>query len=321
MRFPFLIFFFASFTLVFSNYSTATAQQAVTPDSVTIAPPAWDFSGSGTINFSQVSLSNWAAGGQSSLSALGMASLQANYKKGKNSWNNVLGLTYGTIKLQDQRVRKSEDKLEANIKYGRQASSDWFYTAQVNFKSQLAPTYNLSRDTLLSNFLSPAFVLTSLGMDYKPNEKLSVFISPVTGKFTIVEDQRLADLGAFGVEAAVKDASGDPIAGTGKNLRREFGGFVNVRYKSEVLKNVVLQSKLDLFSNYMRKAKNVDVNWENVVDLKVNSFLSASVFVHMIYDDDILINVGRSKDGTSDIRGPRLQVKQSIGIGLSYKFD
>ncbi|MBB6613090.1 DUF3078 domain-containing protein [Pontibacter sp. Tf4] len=295
------------------------AQDTLT-DSLETAREDWDFGGTGTINFSQVSLSNWAAGGQSSLSVLGIANVFGNYKKGKNTWNNTLGLTYGTIKLQNQRIRKSDDRLELNIKYGRQATSDWFYSAQVNFRSQLTPTYTVSRDTLLSNFLSPASVLASLGMDYKPNDKLSVFISPVTGKFTIVHDQKLADAGAFGVEAAEKDALGNPIPGTGQNFRKEFGGFVNVRYKNEVLKNVVLQSKLDLFSNYLHNPKNIDMNWENQVDLKVNSFLSASIFLHMVYDDDILIKTGQNDDG-SDIRQPRLQLKESLGIGLSYKFD
>ncbi|NEM96895.1 DUF3078 domain-containing protein [Pontibacter burrus] len=297
-----------------------TIAQDTLTDSLETVQKNWDFGGAGTINFSQVSLSNWAAGGQSSLSVLGTAGMFGNYKKGKNTWNNTLSLTYGTVKLQDQRIRKSDDRLELNIKYGRNASTDWFYSAQINFKSQMLPTYNITRDTILSNFLSPGYVLTSLGMDYKPNDKLSVFISPVTGKYTVVLNQELADAGAFGVQAARKDLEGNLIPGTGQNLRREFGGFVNVRYKNEILTNVVLQSKLDLFSNYMRNPENVDLNWESQVDMKINRFLSASVFLHIVYDDDIKIKTGHNPDGTVT-RGPRLQVKQSLGIGLSHKFD
>lgn len=306
--------------LTLFNYQVTQAQDTLT-DSLELAREDWDFGGTGTINFSQVSLSNWAAGGESSLSVLGIANVFGNYKKGKNTWNNTFSVTYGTVKLQDQRIRKSDDRIELNLKYGRQASSDWFYTGQVNFRSQLTPTYTPNRDTVLSNFLAPAFVLASLGMDYKPNDKLSVFISPFTGKFTIVRDQQLADAGAFGVDAAEKDLAGNPIPGTGENFRKEFGGFINVRYKNEILTNVVLQSKLDLFSNYLRNAKNIDLNWENQVDMKINKFLSASLFLHMVYDDDILVNIDQNDDGVTDDRGPRLQVKQSLGIGLSYKFD
>ncbi|WP_299987831.1 DUF3078 domain-containing protein [uncultured Pontibacter sp.] len=297
----------------------ATAQDTLV-DTVAVRN-IWDFGGTGTVNFSQVSLSNWAAGGQNSLSALGILNLYGNYKNGKNTWNNTLDLTYGTVKLQEQRLRKSDDRLELNLKYGRQASSKWFYTAQLNTRTQISPTYTPERDSVISNFMAPAFVLASIGMDYKPNPKLSVFISPFTGKFTAVLNQRMADYGAFGVEPAQRDLEGRLIPGTGERLREEFGGFVNVRFRNEIFKNVTLQSKADFFSNYLRNAKNIDVNWENLVNFKVNKFLSASLFLHMIYDDDIMIDVDRSGDGTLDGKGPRLQLKETMGIGFSYKFE
>jgi hypothetical protein len=281
----------------------------------------WDFGGTGTVNFSQVSLNNWAAGGQNSMSVLGILNLYTNYKQGKNTWNNTLDLTYGSVKLQNQRVQKSDDRLELNLKYGREATPKWFYTGQLNMRTQLTPTYTPNRDTMLSNFMSPAFILTSIGMDYKPNPKLSVFISPLTGKFTAVLNQDLADQGVFGVQAADQDVEGNLIPGTGQRLRKEFGGFVNVRFRNEIFKNVTLQSKADLFSNYLHNPKNVDLNWENLVDFKVNKFLSATLFLHMIYDDDILIDIDRSGDGTIDGKGPRLQLKETMGIGFSYKFD
>ncbi|PVY37244.1 DUF3078 domain-containing protein [Pontibacter virosus] len=314
LRFLFLFFFL-------SHFSSLSASAQDTPVDTAAVQNIWDFGGTGTVNFSQVSLSNWAAGGQNSLSALGIMNIYSNYKKGKNTWNNTLDLTYGTVKLQEQRLRKSDDRLELNLKYGRQASSKWFYTAQLNTRTQISPTYTPERDSVISNFMAPAFMLASIGMDYKPNPKLSVFISPFTGKFTAVLNQRMADYGAFGVEPAQRDLEGNLIPGTGERLREEFGGFVNVRFRNEIFKNVTLQSKADLFSNYLRNAKNIDVNWENLVNFKVNKFLSASLFLHMIYDDDILIDIDRSGDGTMDGKGPRLQLKETMGIGLSYKFE
>ncbi|RAU82088.1 DUF3078 domain-containing protein [Pontibacter arcticus] len=302
--------------LCLSVFSESRAQ-GIPPDSL----HNWNISGSGALNFSQVSLSNWAAGGQNSVSVLGTANLYANYKKGTNTWENVLSLTYGTVKLQGQRVRKSDDRFELNLKYGRNASTDWYYTAQLNLKTQLTPTYTVTRDTLLSDFFSPAAVLASLGMDYKPTPVLSVFISPFTGKFTIVKRQVLADQGLFGVAPAEKDMLGNPIIGTGSHIRKEFGGYVNIRFKKEVLTNVTLQSKLDLFSNYLKNAKNVDMNWENLVGFKVNKFISASLFAHLIYDDDVKIDVDRDGDNIKDGRGARLQFKETLGIGISYKFE
>lgn len=307
-----IIFFFVAITSpVFGQKKTADT------DTTNI----WNFGGTGTVNFSQISLSNWAAGGQNSVSVLGVASVFGNYTEGKNSWDNNLDVTYGTVKLEDQRLRKSDDKLEFNTKYGRRASSDWFYSAQLNLKTQLTPTYTASRDTVLSDFLAPAFILTSLGMDYKPSNRFSVFVSPITGKFTYVRLQQLADRGSFGVRGARRDAVGELILGTGDRLRREFGGFVNIRYREEIMKNVVLQSKLDLFSNYLNNPENVDLNWENLINFKVNKLIAASLFVHMIYDDDILIKVPAKEVGGATKRGPRLQVKQTLGLGLSYSFQ
>ena len=289
----------------------------IQPDTTDI----WNFGGTGTVNFNQVSLTNWAAGGQSSVSVLGIVSGFANYARDKNIWENSLDATYGTVKLEGQRVRKSDDKLELNTRYGHRASSRWFYTAQVNLKTQFTPTYTVSRDTLISDFLAPAFILASLGMDYKPNDKFSAFLSPLTGKFTYVRRQELADRGLFGVEAADRDAAGEFIPGTGQRLRKEFGGYVNLRYRNEIMKNVVLLSKLDLFSNYLNNPQNVDVNWENLINFKVNKLIAASLFVHMIYDDDININIPQEETGVPGKSGPRLQVKQTLGIGLSYSFQ
>ncbi|WP_299819985.1 DUF3078 domain-containing protein [uncultured Pontibacter sp.] len=307
---------FISFILLVSAGASAFAQ-ATTPV-VADTTKAWDFGGTGTINFSQVSLSNWAAGGQNSLSVLGIANVFAKYAKGHNTWHNSLDLTYGTLKLEKQRLQKSDDKLELNFKYGHRASEDWFYTAQVNVKTQLTPTYTPSRDSMLSDFFAPAFALASIGMDYKPNEKLSVFISPFTGKFTIVGKQRLADLGAFGVKPAERNILGEPIPGTGERLREEFGGYVNIRYREEIMQNIIFQSKLDLFSNYLHNPKNVDMNWENLINFKVNKLVSASLFVHMIYDDDI--NIDRVENDETVKLGPRLQLKETLGIGISYSF-
>ncbi|GAB3198542.1 hypothetical protein ABID22_000492 [Pontibacter aydingkolensis] len=308
-------FFYLSL-LLFLASSVFAQDNTTEPDTTNI----WSFGGTGTVNFSQVSLSNWAAGGQNSISVLGIANAFAKYNKGHNSWENSLDITYGTLKLENQRLQKSDDKFELNTKYGHRASEDWFYTAQVNLKTQLTPTYTPERDALLSDFFAPAFVLASLGMDYKPNDNFSVFLSPLTGKFTIVRRQSLADAGAFGVEAAETNALGELIPGTGERLRKEFGGYVNVRYNKEVLKNVIFQSKLDLFSNYLHNPENVDINWENLINFKVNKLISASIFVHMIYDDDIMIDVPSEEVSVPVRRGPRLQVKQSLGIGLSYSF-
>ncbi|MDQ3292555.1 MAG: DUF3078 domain-containing protein, partial [Bacteroidota bacterium] len=198
-------------------------------------------------------------------------------------------------------------------------SKAWYYAAQVNFRSQFTRTLDHETQVKISRFLAPAFILGSLGFDYKPRENFSVFLSAVTGKVTIVRDQSLADAGAFGVQPAKRDTAGAIIPGTGDKFRREFGGYLNARFRTPLMENITFQTQLDLFSNYIRNPKNIDVNWQNTINMKVNKLISVSLFTHIIYDDDIIIERDNNEDGVIDRRGPRLQFKETLGIGFTYK--
>ena len=220
-------------------------------------------------------------------------------------------------------LRKNEDKIDFSSKYGRYAFKDyWYYTALVNFKSQFANGYNYPNDsTVISHFLAPAYVLGAIGIDYKPNAYFSMFISPVTSKTTIVYSEMLADAGAYGVEPAEYDTAGVKIK-DGQMVRSEFGGYFKLTYKKDIFKNVNFATKLELFSNYINEPQNIDVNWENIIGLKVNKYISASISTNLIYDHDIPVPVERTdaNGATYMSTGPRLQFKQVLAVGFSYKF-
>lgn len=156
-------------------------------------------------------------------------------------------------------------------------------------------------------------------MDYKLSDKFSAFIAPATSKFTFVSDQFLADAGAFGVDPARYDSSGIRLI-AGKNIRAEFGGYIRIMYKKDIMKNVSVQTKLELFSNYLKNPQNIDVNWENLISMKVNKFISATINTQLIYDDDTKIAIDKNNDGIIDEKGPRIQFKEVLGAGFSYKF-
>ncbi|MBT9393308.1 DUF3078 domain-containing protein [Hymenobacter sp. NST-14] len=281
----------------------------------------WQRGGAGTLNFSQVSLRNWAPGGQSSLSLLGTGNAYMHYRGPEHTLDLAGNLVYGVLKAGKGRLRKNDDRLELNGRYARQFTSVWSYAAQLNLKTQLTPTRAVDNpDSLLSRFFAPAYVLASLGMEYKPGPGFSLLLSPATGKFTVVGDQGLADAGAFGVRGARRTADGRLLAGTGQQLRSEIGAYLNARYRRPVATNITFTSRLELFSNYFHNPQNVDVNWENLIDFKVNKFLSASVTTLLVYDDDIPVPVDRNDDGVPDSSGRRIQFKETLGIGLNYKF-
>jgi len=282
----------------------------------------WKKGGLGNINFNQVSLTNWAAGGNSSVSGGAFLSLFAKYKKDKTQWNNTLDLAYGLIQQKNGPVIKSDDKIEFNSKYGRQATKKWFYSGLVTFKTQFAPGFDdpeSATRTIISDLFSPAYVLASIGMDYKPNDKFTAHLSPITNKTTIVMNQRLANAGAFGVTEATYDDLGNLVS-EGENIRFEAGAFVKMAINTDIAKNVNFQSKVDFFANYIENFGNIDVNWENLIAMKVNKFLTTSLSTHLIYDDDIKVGVDTNNDDVVDAQLVRTQFKQVFAVGLSYKF-
>ncbi len=300
---------------------------AITKDSIK-HDTAWKKGGMAGINFGQASFTNWAAGGQNSVSIGAMLTLYANYKKGNNSWDNTLDLAYGMLQVGSAPLQKNEDKLDFSSKYGRYAfAKHWYYTALVNFKSQFANGYNYPNDSVVvSHFMAPAYVLGSIGLDYKTKDNsLSFYISPVTSKTTIVNDQEMANAGAYGVKGAKYDTNQVThvygITDYGQKVLYQFGGYLKFTFKKDIFKNVNFATKLELFSNYLKDPQNVVVNWENIIGMKVNKFLTATISTNMIYDNNVPVPVTRTIDGVSVIgTGPRLQFKEVLAIGLSYKF-
>ncbi len=196
-------------------------------------------------------------------------------------------------------------------------------SALVNFRTQFANGYGSPGERgdsiRISGFMSPGYLVTALGFTYKPNKKFSAFISPLTSKMTFVQDQRLANDGAFGVEEAIRDTVNGAyvVIEEGKNFRQEVGGYVNIAYKTPIVKNVDMQLSLNLFSNYLDdQYKFIDVNSELLLFMKVNEYITANLALNLIYDHDIIFDT--NNDGVMD--GPRTQFKQVLGIGLVYNF-
>lgn len=260
----------------------------------------WKRNGDFTLNFSQVSFSNWSAGGKNSVSGVGLFNYAANYLKDRMSWDNSLNMGYGLLKEGSADLIKSEDKLEFSSKAGYKMApeSHWFYSGLLNFRTQFADGYKYPNVTdKISALFAPAYLSFALGADYKPNDKFSLFLSPLGTKFTFVMDDELSDAGAFGV---------DP----GKVFRAELGGSLKSELKLPLVTNVDMVTALGLFSNYLHNPQNIDVNWDFRINMKVNKFLSANLITNMIYDDDITI------DGKNSLA----QWKQLFGAGFSYKF-
>ena len=253
----------------------------------------WRHGGTFVLNVNQGSLSNWAAGGeQNTLGVNGILNYAINYRHDKNTWDNYLELGLGIQNATSyNRFRKTDDRIDFTSKYGRQISKHWYAAALTNFNSQALPGYDYNTNTKISNFLTPAKLLLSLGMDFRPADNFSLFISPVTTRWIIKNDQDFYALDKFGVPAF-------------KKSNNEIGAYLTAKYKVSLAKWAVYNTRLDLFSNYQRKPGNVDVYFSNLLAMNFNKWLGTTISLDVVYDDDII---------------KKAQIKEILGVGLTMK--
>lgn len=261
----------------------------------------WTTGGIFTLNVGQGSQKNWAAGGDDfSFSLNSYFGLWARYKKDKISWDNSANFNYGVLNTTSQGTRKNDDRIDLATKLGYALGKKVNLSFLTNFQSQFSKGYKYKDDggrDLLSNFMAPGYLLISLGIDYQPVSGLSVFVSPLTSRWTFVNNDSLSAIGSYGVEP-------------GKRVKNEIGAFASITYNKKLTSNISYIGKLDLFSNYEKNPQNVDLLMNNMLNFQISKVLAANFGLDMIYDDDIKL-FGKNNDS------PGLQVKQVIGVGLT----
>jgi hypothetical protein len=300
------------------SISTATYAQIDTASRDSLEPPKlWMLKSIFGVNGTQTSFVNWAAGGRNNVSALCFFEATANYQKNALKWQNELKFALGGLRYIDstgkkEGLQKTDDRIDLSSTFGYEFKKTWFYTVTAGFRTQSLNGFSFPNDSVrISTFMAPAYVNLSIGIEYAPKEYFNMYISPLAGKMTIVNDEVLANAGAFGVEKAVLNTDGSVLT-AGKRIRNEFGAYFRVKFQKEIMKNIEMKTRVELFSNYLNNPENIDVNAENIFAFKVNKWFSASLQWNLQYDDDIAI---RDSKGNT---GPRTQFKSVLGLGISY---
>jgi hypothetical protein len=204
---------------------------------------------------------------------------------------------------------KKEDRFSFTNTFGLRTSkkSSLYYITMVDLKSQFAPGYQSATDkTIISRLFSPAYLTTSLGLSYKYKEELSITMAPLSGRFVFVLDTAIANRGLYEVTG-------------GERVKTDMGCYASLIYTKNFLKILSFHTKLEVFSNYKEEPLNIDMDWEHKLGFKITSYLTAEFYIRMVYKDksrypELLA------DGTTVLRGPRLQVNESFNIGLTYAF-
>ncbi|MFT4983678.1 MAG: hypothetical protein ACI9Q9_000719 [Flavobacterium sp.] len=272
-------------------------------------------------DISEIVFVNWNAGGTSSISGLLKGKFNRIYSKDNYNWTNELIVRYGLNKQDGIEVRKTEDVLQFNsaLGYRKDTLSNWYHTAKFNFNTQFTDGYAYpNKEVSISKRFAPAYIFLGLGAEYatKDKEKL-LYLSPFTSKITMVLDQRLANQGAFGVKKALYDSNGNLIV-EGEKSKTELGFLLTGFYKQEVLKNITLENRLSLYSDYINKFGNIDIDYDLTLELVVNEYVKTNIGLHIIYDDDI--KAKEEVNGEQVTVGPKTQLKQILGVGIVYNF-
>jgi hypothetical protein len=284
-----------SFQLVAQDATVKDLQNASGKEVKSAEKDGWKRGGTLIINLNQGSLSNWAAGGeQNTLGVNGIFNYGINFRKGKNTWDNYFDLALGFQNATSySKFRKTDDRIDITSKYGYQVSKKWYATALVNFNSQALEGFDYGAivNSKISNFLAPGKLLLSLGMDYRPSDNFSVFVSPLTTRWIFKRDADFYTQAKFGVPALAKSYN-------------EIGAYVTAKYNKPIAKWATYTTRLDLFSNYKRNPQNVDVYFTNLLAMKFNKWLGTTISLDIVYDDDII---------------KKTQLKEILGIGLTVK--
>ena len=285
--------------------------------------PKWEKTNKLSFDLSEVTFVNWNSGGSNSISGLvGLAS-SANYSDKYFYWKNSGRFSYGINKQESRELRKTDDVIEikSSMGFNPDVNSNWFYSAQLTFSTQIASGYSYpDTDTPISRLMAPGYMFLGGGMEYgKQMKKLSFYFSPLTLKGTFVLDEDLANAGSFGVDPAVYDDDG-VLLKSGERFRKEVGILMTNSYEMELAENINVKNQLSMYSDYINNFGNVDFDWQLDFDFKVNSFVRATLGSHLKYDDDVKTTIDTDVDGETEEAGAKVQWKQFLGVGFAVDF-
>ncbi len=266
-------------------------------------PKFWTIGLLDEIGFSQVSLSNWAAGGEGSVALNAYVNAMANYEKGKMYWDNRLQLGYGFVQSFDVGYRKSDDRIVFDSKWGYRAYKKFYFSAALNFKTQFSPGFDYDKNNnkkRKSGFLAPGYGTLGIGVDYKPGAGKVLILSfyPLTGGVTIVR-----------ADSALRVKYGNEYD---KMVRWQIGAQFSATFQKEIVKNLKVASQFSVFSDYMGKPDNLIINWDVQIDYKINKYFRGALRTNLIYNDKVKITTKSGREVA------RVQFKEIFSLNFSY---
>jgi hypothetical protein len=291
-------------------------------DDLSFRPSEWQWNANITGTISHVSFKNWAAGGEDYSYGAGMKmridpTWSSDLWSFSGSWDGRLS-TFGGRSLPP---RKTEDRFELNLKFGRMIwKDDWMASSFHivlfgDLHTQFLPDYDFIGDPngkhYISNFMAPGSVTDGIGLDFRSDSlNLSIVATPFASKQMIVLD-RGVDRIYYGLDS-------------NQNIESSPGAYARITFAKEIFPRTTLSIKSIFFADYSEKAT-VDMSFLGEIDYNLTSFLKLYVSLQMLNDDDMKVRLYTDIDGDGDSDdfagiGQKLQMYGQFGIGINISF-
>jgi len=253
--------------------------------------PKWKVNGQFTFLFNQSTFTNWKAGGDNTIAGNFGVNYDFNYKNGDWNWDNRVIIVYGLSNVKDAGFRKTSDRFEYNSLLGKKTKKDWFFSFFLNLKTQFSRGYDYKPTprVAISDFFSPAYLSFGPGMLWKKSDNATINIAPASTRFTFVSDEFS---GKYGVDQ-------------GENTKIALGFSLSAYFKFKIFEDVTMQHIFALYSNYLQKAQNVDIDYQVRFSVPVNKYLSMDILLHTLIDDNA---------------SSKVQFKEIFGLSVKYTF-
>ena len=271
--------------LVFLLFNLITFSQEKTIDTTKVV--GWQKSGQTSFLINQTAFSNWISGGENSIAGTLSVDYNLNYYKNGWSWDTKMIGSFGVNKNSDSKFfKKIDDRIEINSVMGKKFINEFSFSSFLNFKTQFAKGFKYSTNddgnevrTEKTRIFSPAYTQLGVGIYWKESNSLWVNFAPITARLILASKKFTNDLGEdeeyFGIPR-------------GENSRFELGASISAFYKFELVENVSLEQRVNFYSDYLYKADNIDVDYTLSAFMKVNDYLSTTLIIQCLYDDNAI---------------------------------
>lgn len=251
----------------------------------------WTPSGVVGVNLAQVAFSNWAQGGQNSLSFTFFSNFGINYIGDPWKWKNNLRFAFGRTKLGNEGYRTNDNEIffESTLIY----NVGWKVSpyAGVTARTSVTKGYNYDENPAIQivDFFDPLYLTEGIGFIYDQIPNFSTrlglgFKQTFADKFAVLysdDPETLNEIEKFKNETGIESVT---------------------EYKILFMENMTYSTYLRLFGTF-DDLSIWDVRWDNVIAARVNEYVSVNFNVLVIYDVD---------------ETAKTQVKEALQLGLSY---